>query len=125
MIKSEVDELVERTERRVKQQKMTLQDYLEALGKTDEQYREELKPTAEVRLRRGLGVADCVLFEDDRYAFNQRLDYWYDVQEFERLGPMDVFRAHDYGDVSGRKESGNRKHEKRLHGHVESGASGV
>lgn len=37
------------------------------------------------RLRRGLGVPDCVLFEDDRYSFNQRLDYWYDVQEFERL----------------------------------------
>ncbi len=56
MIKSEVDELVERTERRVKQQKMTLQDYLEALGKTDEQYREELRPTAEIRLKRGLAL---------------------------------------------------------------------
>jgi trigger factor len=60
MIKSEVDELVERTERRVKQQKMTLQDYLEALGKTDEEYREELTPTAEIRLKRGLALNELI-----------------------------------------------------------------
>jgi trigger factor len=60
MIKSEVDELVERTERRIKQQKMTMQDYLEALGKTEEQYREELIPTAEVRLRRGLALNQII-----------------------------------------------------------------
>ena len=64
MIKSEVDELVERTERRVKQQKMTMQDYLEALGKTEEQYREELKPTAEVRLKRGLALNEIIKQEN-------------------------------------------------------------
>jgi trigger factor len=60
MIKGEVDELVERTERRIKQQKMTMQDYLEALGKTEEEYREELKPTAEIRLKRGLALSELV-----------------------------------------------------------------
>ncbi len=64
MIKAEVDELVERTERRVKQQKMTMQDYLEALGKTDEQYREELRPTAEIRLKRGLALSEIVKQEN-------------------------------------------------------------
>ena len=64
MIKSEVDELVERTERRIKQQKMTMQDYLEALGKTEEQYREELKPTAEIRLKRGLALNELVKREN-------------------------------------------------------------
>ncbi len=64
MIKSEVDELIERTERRVKQQKMTMQDYLEALGKTEEQYREELKPTAEIRLKRGLALNEFVKREN-------------------------------------------------------------
>jgi trigger factor len=64
MIKSEVDELIERTERRIKQQKMTMQDYLEALGKTEEQYREELKPTAEIRLRRGLALNQIVKQEN-------------------------------------------------------------
>ena len=37
------------------------------------------------RLRRALGVPDCIMYEDDRYYFNQRVEYWYDVQEFERL----------------------------------------
>jgi len=58
MTKAELDELVERTERRLKEQNKTMADYLEALGKTAEQYREELKPTAEVRLRRGLALAE-------------------------------------------------------------------
>jgi trigger factor len=64
MVKSEVDELVERTERRIKQQQMTMQDYLEALGKTEEQYREELKPTAEVRLKRGLALNEIIKQEN-------------------------------------------------------------
>ena len=64
MIKSEVDELVERTDRRIKEQKMTMQDYLEALGKTEEQYREELKPTAEIRLKRGLALNEIIKQEN-------------------------------------------------------------
>ncbi len=64
MIKVEVDELVARTERRLKEQQMKMDDYLEALGKTDEQYREELKPTAEVRLKRGLALNQLVKAED-------------------------------------------------------------
>ena len=41
-----------------------MQDYLEALGKTEEQYREELKPTAEVRLKRGLALNEIVKREN-------------------------------------------------------------
>jgi trigger factor len=63
MVKAEVDELVERTERRMKEQKMTMAQYYEALGKDEEQYREELKPTAEVRLRRGLALAELTKVE--------------------------------------------------------------
>jgi trigger factor len=54
MLTSEVDALVERTEKRMKDQNMTLEEYLKALGKTADEYREELKPTAAIRLRRGL-----------------------------------------------------------------------
>ena len=69
MIKPEVDELVERTKRRIKQQKMTMQDYLEALGKTEEQYREELQPTAEIRLKRGLALGEV---HQARRSFGRR-----------------------------------------------------
>ena len=64
MVKSEVDELLERTERRMKDQKKTMADYLEALGKTEEQYREELKPTAEIRLKRGLALNQFIRQEN-------------------------------------------------------------
>jgi ATP/maltotriose-dependent transcriptional regulator MalT len=37
------------------------------------------------RLRRALHVPDCILYDEDRYAFNHHIEYWYDVQEFERL----------------------------------------
>lgn len=37
------------------------------------------------RLRRALGVSDCVLYENEQYAFNRQLDYRYDVDEFEAL----------------------------------------
>jgi trigger factor len=43
---------------------MTIKDYLEALDKTEEQYREELKPTAEIRLRRGLALNELIKREN-------------------------------------------------------------
>ena len=61
---------MERTERRLKAaEDDAWQDYLEALGKTEEQYREELKPTAEVRLKRGLALNEIIKQEEsDRSA---------------------------------------------------------
>jgi trigger factor len=64
MVKVETDDLIQRTERRLQDQQMKLADYLEALGKTEEQYREELKPTAEIRLKRGLALNQLVKTEE-------------------------------------------------------------
>jgi len=36
------------------------------------------------RLRRALDQQDCVKYEDDQYFFNRRINYWFDVEEFER-----------------------------------------
>ncbi len=37
------------------------------------------------RVRRALGVNDSILYDDEHYAFNRQLDYYYDVDEFEAL----------------------------------------
>jgi trigger factor len=60
MLTSEVDALIERTAKRMKDQNMTLEEYLKALGKTEEEYREELTPTAQIRLKRGLALNQLI-----------------------------------------------------------------
>lgn len=35
-------------------------------------------------LRRALDQPDCVRFEGDSYFFNRRINYWFDVEEFEK-----------------------------------------
>lgn len=69
MIAPEVDALIERTAKRMKDQNMTLDEYLKALGKTEEEYREELKPTAEIRLRRGLVLNQII--KDEKIAVGE------------------------------------------------------
>ena len=36
------------------------------------------------RVRRALGQADCIKYEHESYFFNRRVNYWFDVDEFER-----------------------------------------
>jgi DNA-binding SARP family transcriptional activator len=46
------------------------------------QLRSNLKVTL-YHLRRALGRPDWILFENDQYAFNRSLPYWFDVEAFE------------------------------------------
>lgn len=81
-------------------------------GRTRDQIGEALWPersSAQIRssvsvalhhLRRALGRADWVVLDDDRYAFNRPLAFWYDVEAFEqrldearRLDPSEAARA--------------------------------
>ena len=47
------------------------------------------------------------------------------VLRLEGLGAVDVFGADDDGEIAGLEHSRQRKHEQRLHPHVEPGAAGV
>lgn len=64
MVDAEIHSLIERTERRLKDQNMTMKEYLKALNKTEEEYHEELRPTAEVRLKRGLLLSELIKVEN-------------------------------------------------------------
>ena len=63
MVDDELDEMLERTDKRLRDQKLDLEGYLKMLGKTREEYRAELRPTAEGRLRRGLLLNEIVKAE--------------------------------------------------------------
>ena len=64
MVEEELDGMLERTDKRLRDQKLGLDEYLKMLGKTKDEYREELRPTAEGRIRRGLLLNAIVEQED-------------------------------------------------------------
>ncbi len=63
IVEQELDEMLERTDRRLRDQKLSLEEYLKVLGKTRDEYRQEMRPTAEARLRRGLLLSRIVELE--------------------------------------------------------------
>jgi trigger factor len=60
LLKAELDEYVKDFDRRLREQKLTLEDYLKIEGKTDEQFREEVTPQAEARMKRSLAISKLV-----------------------------------------------------------------
>jgi trigger factor len=63
LLQGEVDDYMKDLDRRLREQKLTLPDYLKIEGKTEEQFREELKPAAEKRLKRSLALGRIVSLE--------------------------------------------------------------
>ncbi|MEP7356298.1 MAG: trigger factor [Anaerolineales bacterium] len=63
LLDGEVDDYMKDLDRRLRERKLTLPDYLKIEGKTEEQYREELKPAAEKRLKRSLALGRIVALE--------------------------------------------------------------
>lgn len=63
MIEEELDQLVERAERRLKDQKMSLDEFLNIKKQTREGYRNELRPRAEKNVRQGLALNHLVITE--------------------------------------------------------------
>ena len=63
MADDEIDSMIERTENRLKDQGLALESYLKMLSKTRDEYRAELRPTAEGRIKRGLLLSKVVELE--------------------------------------------------------------
>lgn len=63
LLEEEVDDLLEDLDRRLHEQRLTLDDYLKIEGKTKEALREEYKPRAEERLKRALILGKVVELE--------------------------------------------------------------
>ena len=60
----ELDEYLKDLDRRLREQSLTLEDYLKIQGKTKEEFREEVRPQAEKRLKRTLVLGKVVALED-------------------------------------------------------------
>ena len=63
MVEEELDDMLERTDKRLRDQNLSLEEYLKVLGKTREEYRTEMRPTAEAHIRRGLLLSRIVELE--------------------------------------------------------------
>ena len=63
MIDEELDEMLERTDKRVRDLGVSMDDYLKALSKTRDEYRAEMRPTAEAHVQRGLLLSRVVEME--------------------------------------------------------------
>ncbi len=63
LLENELDDMLEDLDRRLREQRLTLDDYLKIEGKTKEQLREEYTPQAEHRLKRALVLGKVVELE--------------------------------------------------------------
>jgi trigger factor len=66
MTEEELDNLMERTEQRLKDQKMSMDEFLNIKKQTRGQYRDELRPKADTNIRRGLVLSELAVAEDLR-----------------------------------------------------------
>ena len=63
LLEQELDHMLADVDRRLHEQRMTLDDYLKIQGKTKEQYREEMAPQAQNRLKRSLVLGKVINLE--------------------------------------------------------------
>jgi trigger factor len=63
MVEEELDHVIERTEARLKDQKMSLDEFLNLKKQKREAYREELRPRAEGNVKRGLVMSELAVLE--------------------------------------------------------------
>jgi trigger factor len=63
LLEHELDDSLSELDRRLRQQNLTLDDYLKMEGKTREQMRDEVRPQAERRLKRSLVLGKVVALE--------------------------------------------------------------
>jgi trigger factor len=63
LLERELDDMLEDLDRRLREQRLTLDDYLKIEKKTKEELREEYKPQAESRLKRALVLSTVVELE--------------------------------------------------------------
>ncbi len=63
MVEDELDRLIERTRQRLKEQKMSLDEFLNIKKQTLQEYRAELRPKAEGHVRRGLAMSELAVHE--------------------------------------------------------------
>jgi trigger factor len=77
LLEQEIDELIDDLQSSLRSQRLKLEDYLKSEGKTPEQVREDFKPRAERRLRRGLVIGKLIEMERlevDDLQVQERID---------------------------------------------------
>lgn len=63
LLEQEIDEILEEREKRLQREDLSLSEYLSMKGQSEEEYREEIRPLAEDRLRHALALGEVVKLE--------------------------------------------------------------
>jgi trigger factor len=90
LLENELDDYMADLDRRLREQRLTLDDYLKIEGKTKEQLREEAKPQAEQRLKRSLVIGE-VMAKEQIHVHDEDVDERIDLvtaQFGEQAGQM-------------------------------------
>jgi trigger factor len=97
LLEHEIDHAIEDLDQRLRQQNMTLDDYLKMQSKTPEAFREEIKPQTEARLRRSLVLGEVVRREKLEIGPEQLERHIDELSQMygERAGAMREILARD------------------------------
>ncbi len=78
LVHEEVDTMIDEMRRSLESNRLTLEQYLEMLGKTEEQYREEAEPEATERVKREL-VLDAIADAEEINVTDREIDNWLEL----------------------------------------------
>ncbi|HET9111729.1 MAG TPA: hypothetical protein VFN78_12950, partial [Ktedonobacterales bacterium] len=92
LVEDEVETMVRETRRMLEDSRLTLEQFLEATNKSEEEYRQEMEPEATERVKRDLGLAALADAENITVA-DDEAGQWYEMMTAITTGRRERWNA--------------------------------